>query len=333
MKRSQCHRYCTHRPMRTAIILAAVVLFMTVATKDITIVNAHSSTPEMKSKGQGTVRSTMRRRLHAASFHNRLWVCWRKKFTNNASVIHSLLFSRYLSPWYLLVLLQPNKKVLHRSRLPRPSSISPATSKLESCYQYLLESDTNKNGSLSRDEYMVFVDRVQSSVLSEISVASQKPNMRQNHHFSPHQQQLASPINSNMSNNLESIMVFNHISYHTTNMKNQKSVGNNSGLSSCEVNSHGEVECTRTADSQIESESHIWFGVGDISSNGSTKPSSSTADTMTQSPTMRGGLRRSKYANRIRQQEEQSMRNEYVHSICTELLIVLDYRYSELYSL
>jgi hypothetical protein len=129
------------------------------------------------------------------------------------------------------------------------------------CYQYLIQSDENKNGILSSKEYMAFIHRL-SQRLQPTTIDPDDPTSStvvKQHDDDDIQHDM---IRTN-ANRLESIMVFNHLS-HQTRMKQPSEVQqqekqtaiteDTSTSTSCTSNASGEVDCS---DSDITS---IWLG-------------------------------------------------------------------------
>ncbi len=133
---------------------------------------------------------------------------------------------------------------------------------MELCYQYLMQSDENKNGILSSEEYMAFIHRL-SQKLQPTKIDPDDPTSSTAE--KQHDDDIQHDMIRTNGNRLESIMVFNHLSHQTSMNMNQTSevqqqekqsaiTKDTSTSTSCTSNASGEVDCS---DSDITS---IWLG-------------------------------------------------------------------------
>lgn len=118
---------------------------------------------------------------------------------------------------------------------------------LELCYKKLMDSDRNKNGILSREEYMSFVIDFKSLLLQKNKSPSSLSSPK------------AIPDRNENQQSLKSIMVFNHVSHEIATSR------------SCAANPFGTIECGAATDNNgqpsitmnHELASSIWLGLGD----------------------------------------------------------------------
>lgn len=168
---------------------------------------------------------------------------------------------------------------------------------MELCYRYLMQSDENKNGVLSSEEYMAFIHRLSLQLQAATinpddrtgSTAEKKYDDDTKH----------DTIRTNVIR-LESIMVFNHLSHQTsTNQpsaqhQEQQTLKDTPMPTTCTSNTSGEVNC---ADSSVSS---IWLG-----------------GNPTNQVVKRQWLRTTKAS-------EPLIRSDVYHFICDEVLIAMD---------
>lgn len=168
---------------------------------------------------------------------------------------------------------------------------------MELCYQFLMQSDENKNGVLSSEEYMAFIHRLSLQLQATTIYPDNRTGSTAEKKYDDDIKHDA--IRTNVIR-LESIMVFNHLSYQTsTNQptaqhQEQRTLKDEPTSTTCTSNASGEVNCANSAISSI------WLG-----------------ENPTNQEVKRQWLRNNKAS-------EPLIHGDVYHIICDEVLIAMD---------